>query len=150
MQPSTASHPETCDVLVIGGGPAGSTVAALLGGQGRSVVLVEKAQHPRFHIGVSLLRANVGQFERPGVRDQVEKIGMPKFGIEFISPDRDYRTYLEFAEAWNKEMPYAWQVLRSRRAAVPPCRHAGSGSSRWPMARPASRGALALLPEVAR
>ena len=113
MQPSTASHPETCDVLVIGGGPAGSTVAALLGGQGRSVVLVEKAQHPRCHIGVSLLRANVGLFERLGVRDQVEKIGMPKFGIEFISPDRDYRTYLEFAEAWNKEMPYAWQVRRS-------------------------------------
>ena len=100
-------------MLVIGGGPAGSTVAALLATQGRSVVLVEKAQHPRFHIGESLLPANVGLFERLGVRDQVEKIGMPKFGIEFISPDHDSRTYLEFAEAWNKEMPYAWQVRRS-------------------------------------
>ena len=104
---------EPCDVLVIGGGPAGSTVAALLATQGRSVVLLEKAQHPRFHIGESLLPANVGLFERLGVREQVEKIGMPKFGIEFISPDHDHRTYLEFAEAWNKEMSYAWQVRRS-------------------------------------
>ncbi|MEP6873249.1 MAG: NAD(P)/FAD-dependent oxidoreductase [Burkholderiales bacterium] len=113
MQASTAPSPEPCDVLVIGGGPAGSTIAALLAGQGRQVVLVEKAQHPRFHIGESLLPANVGLFEKLGVREQVEKIGMPKFGIEFISPDHDFRTYLEFAEAWNKEMPYAWQVRRS-------------------------------------
>ena len=114
MQPTTASSsPETCDVLVIGGGPAGSTIAALLATQGRKVVMLEKAQHPRFHIGESLLPANVGLFERLGVREQVEKIGMPKFGIEFISPDHDFRTYLEFAQAWDKSMPYAWQVRRS-------------------------------------
>ena len=103
----------SCDVLVIGGGPAGSTAAALLAAQGRKVVMLEKARHPRFHIGESLLPANVGLFERLGVRDQVEKIGLQKFGIEFISPDHDHRTYLEFGEAWNKEMPYAWQVRRS-------------------------------------
>jgi len=112
MQTSPGST-ESCDVLVIGGGPAGSTAAALLATQGRKVVMLEKAQHPRFHIGESLLPANVGLFERLGVREQVERIGMQKFGIEFISPDHDFRTYLEFAEAWNKEMPYAWQVRRS-------------------------------------
>jgi flavin-dependent dehydrogenase len=102
-----------CDVLVIGGGPAGSTIAALLAAQGRDVVLLEKASHPRFHIGESLLPCNVELFERLGVRDQVEAIGMPKFGIEFVSPEHAHRSYLEFADAWDKTRPSAWQVRRS-------------------------------------
>ena len=102
-----------CDVLIIGGGPAGSTIAALLARQGRSVVLLEKAQHPRFHIGESLLPCNVELFERLGVRAQVEKIGMPKWGIEFVSPDHAHRSYLDFSDAWDKSRPLSWQVRRS-------------------------------------
>ena len=108
-----AAVPEACDVLVIGGGPAGATAAALLAQQGRRVVLLEKARHPRFHIGESLLPANVALFERLGVRAQVEQIGMPKWGVEFVSPDHDHVARVEFAEAWDKTMPYAWQVRRS-------------------------------------
>jgi flavin-dependent dehydrogenase len=101
------------DVVVVGGGPAGSTAAALLSQQGREVVLLEKARHPRFHIGESLLPANVPLFERLGVRKQVEAIGMPKWGVEFCSPEHQHRSFLEFGDAWDKSMPMAWQVRRS-------------------------------------
>ena len=102
-----------CDVLVVGGGPAGSTIGALLAECGRDVVVLEKAHHPRFHIGESLLPANAGLFERLGVRAEVERIGMRKWGVEFVSPDHKHKSFVEFADAWDKTMPYSWQVRRS-------------------------------------
>jgi flavin-dependent dehydrogenase len=114
MPPMTPSSPaQQCDVLVVGGGPAGATISALLAERGRDVVMMEKAHHPRFHIGESLLPANVELFDRLGVRDQIEAVGMPKWGVEFVSPDHDHHAFVEFAEAWDKSMPYAWQVRRS-------------------------------------
>ena len=102
-----------CEVLVVGGGPAGSTIAALLAERGRDVILAEKGRHPRFHIGESLLPANAALFDRLGVRAEVERFGMTKYGAEFVSPDHDHQAMIDFAEAWDKSMPYAWQVRRS-------------------------------------
>ncbi|MBK5104460.1 MAG: FAD-dependent oxidoreductase, partial [Burkholderiales bacterium] len=72
---ASAAGTSACDVLVIGGGPAGSTAAALLAERGYRVTLLEKAHHPRFHIGESLLPANLPLFERLGVADAVKAIG---------------------------------------------------------------------------
>jgi 2-polyprenyl-6-methoxyphenol hydroxylase-like FAD-dependent oxidoreductase len=76
----------SCDIFVLGGGPAGSTIAALLAERGWDVVIVEKECHPRFHIGESLLPLNMPMLERLGVYDEVKRIGMPKYGAEFNSP----------------------------------------------------------------
>jgi flavin-dependent dehydrogenase len=105
--------PRSCDVLVVGGGPGGSTAATMLAEKGYSVVLLEKARHPRFHIGESLLPANLPIFERLGVADKVRAIGMEKWGAEFVSPWDGRHQEFEFASAWDKSQPLAYQVRRS-------------------------------------
>lgn len=103
----------TCDVLVIGGGPAGATVAPLLAQKGYKVTLIEKSRHPRFHIGESLLPANLPIFDLLGVTEQVAKVGMVKNAAEFNSPWHDHQQRFYFADAWDKSMPSAFQVRRS-------------------------------------
>ena len=102
-----------CDVVVIGGGPAGATAAALLAERDYRVTLLEKGHHPRFHIGESLLPANLPLLEKLGVADAVKAIGMEKWGAEFVSPWHDHEQTFEFADAMDKSMPMAYQVRRS-------------------------------------
>ena len=111
--PMTSAY-ET-DVLVIGGGPAGACAATLLAQRGHRTVVMEKARHPRFHIGESLLPANLPLFERLGVAEQMRAIGMPKWGAEFVSPWHGGRgETFNFSEGWNKSLPMAFQVRRSQ------------------------------------
>ena len=106
-------EPERCDVLVVGGGPAGSTVATLLAERGYQVVVLDKDRHPRFHIGESLLPANLPLFERLGIAEEMRAIGMHKPGAEFVSPHHTHTQTFQFADAWDKSMPHAYQVKRA-------------------------------------
>jgi flavin-dependent dehydrogenase len=105
--------PAICDVLVIGGGPGGSTTASLLAERGYRVVMLEKSRHPRFHIGESLLPANLPILERLGVADKIRAIGMEKWGAEFVSPADGRRHEFQFADSWDKSLGLAYQVRRS-------------------------------------
>jgi flavin-dependent dehydrogenase len=108
------SSDNSFDVLVVGGGPAGSTIAALLARRGERVLLVEKEHHPRFHIGESLLPANMKLLDELGVGDEIARIGIPKYGVEFVSPYHDGGpSHLNFAQSWDQQYDSAYEVRRS-------------------------------------
>src|SRR5215472_6758769 len=97
---------EGCDVAVIGGGPAGSTAAALLARCGHRVIVLEKAHHPRFHIGESLLPMNLPLFERLGVLEQVRALGVLKPGADFEADnERGYNSFA-FRRALGDSPPH--------------------------------------------
>ena len=100
-----------CDVLVIGGGPGGTTAATLLSRKGWKVLLLEKDSHPRFHIGESLLPCNVPIFDELGVLDKVRDLGVLKLGADFPSGDGNYQT-IYFRRALGTSSPHAWHVRR--------------------------------------
>ncbi|NMG09909.1 NAD(P)/FAD-dependent oxidoreductase [Brasilonema sp. UFV-L1] len=100
--------PSSTQVLVVGGGPAGSTAATLLARQGFDVTLVEKAITPRYHIGESLLPAALEMFDLLGVREKVESYGFQqKEGAYFVWGPRQWG--LEFQRLLDK---YTFQVRR--------------------------------------
>ncbi|HEY1899048.1 MAG TPA: NAD(P)/FAD-dependent oxidoreductase [Steroidobacteraceae bacterium] len=107
-----SQHPDSAHVLVVGGGPGGSTAAALLARQGLRVTLVEKSRHPRFHIGESLLPMNMPIFERLGVFDQVLALGRRKLGADFPSANECGYTVFRFGRTLNPGTGYAVEIRR--------------------------------------
>ena len=102
-----------CDVLVVGGGPAGSTIAALLAQKGRHVVILEKAHFPRFHIGESLLPLNLPLFDRLGVADDVRRIGVYKPGAEVISDEHGRAVKFRFDGNPHLGVDHSYHVRRA-------------------------------------
>lgn len=101
-------------MLVIGGGPAGSTVAALLAERGRDVLLIERDAAPRFKIGESLMPATWDVFERLGVRERIEQSHVVrKHGIQFFSADGRAGQPFYFAENDPHPRSVTFQVIRS-------------------------------------
>ena len=101
------------DVAIIGGGPAGSTAAALLARAGRSVVLFERENFPRFHIGESLLPFSMKAFTRLGLHEKFSRAGfMKKFGGEIVGACSETGTKFYFKDGYRSQTDHAYQVTR--------------------------------------
>jgi hypothetical protein len=135
MMAPPAGPGESCDVLVIGGGPAGSTSAALLAARGRDVVLLEKDAHPRFHIGESLLPRNMAIFDRLGLRDAIARIGVLKPGAEIVSDATGGSADFDFATGIDRDFTYSYQVRRAEFDALLFAHAAGQGVRTWQQTR---------------
>ncbi len=102
------------DVIVIGGGPAGSTAAALLASMGRRVVLLEREKFPRYHIGESLLPYCYFTLERLGLLDKLNASHFPKkYSVQFVSTNGRLSVPFYFSEHFPHPASQTWQVLRS-------------------------------------
>jgi len=100
------------DVLIAGGGPAGSTAATMLARKGWKVLLLERERFPREHVGESLLPASLPVLEELGVLPDVEAAGfLRKWGATMVwGADREPWSWF-FREA-SPRYPHAYQVWR--------------------------------------
>jgi flavin-dependent dehydrogenase len=103
---------EQHDVVIIGAGPAGSTAAALLARAGHSVVIIDKEDFPRFHIGESLLPCDLPIFARLGVDTRLGAF-VHKQGAEFIDETSGDFAFYDFADALPGGPKHAFQVERA-------------------------------------
>ena len=103
-----------CDVIVAGGGPAGSTAAAWLARKGHRVIVFERDRFPRFHIGESLLASVNDVLGEIGAADLVGQAGFPrKWGATFMSGDGHVERHADFGVAPGVRTPQTWQVPRA-------------------------------------
>src|SRR5437764_12464564 len=101
------------DVVIIGGGPAGSTAAALLARTGRRVIVFEREKFPRFHIGESLLPFSMKAFTRLGLHEKFSRAGfMKKFGGEILGACSEPGTKFYFRDGFRSQTDHAYQVTR--------------------------------------
>src|SRR4030095_990181 len=102
------------DVIVMGGGPAGSSIASILSREGRKVVVFEKEQFPRHHIGKSLMTDTYFIYERMVFLEKLKKSPfVAKYRIQVANPaGRESRPFY-FFEANHHESAVTWQVNRA-------------------------------------
>lgn len=105
----------THDVIVIGGGPAGSSSSAILGEYGHKVLLLEREKFPRYHIGESLIPFTYFPLERLGLVDRMKKSHfVQKFSVCFVPPNGRTSQPFYFFNRYDKDtVAQTWQVLRS-------------------------------------
>ena len=103
------------EVIVVGGGPAGTTVASILSGEhGRRVLVLEKEKMPRYHVGESLMPFCWFSFNRLGVTEKLDEMGfVNKLSVQFVTPDGKKSSPFYFFQHNDHPSSTTWQVTRS-------------------------------------
>ena len=105
---------EAYDVVVVGAGPAGCTVAALVAEAGQSVLLVDRDAFPRFHVGESLMPEVYWPLKRMGLLEQMQSRGfVRKQSVQFVSASGKESQPFFFPDHDPRECSTTWQVERS-------------------------------------
>src|SRR5207249_11289671 len=101
------------DVAIIGGGPAGSTAAALLARANRRVIVFEREKFARFHIGESLLPFSMKAFTRLALHEKFRRAGfLKKFGGEIFAACSEPATKFYFKDGLRSHTDHAYQLTR--------------------------------------
>ena len=110
---SAVSGGESYDCVIIGGGPAGATVATLLADYGHKVLLLEKSTFPRHHVGESLMPETYWTFKRIGMLEKLKASDFPrKQSIQFVSASGKESQPFYFTDRDPNEWSVTWQVTR--------------------------------------
>ncbi|HVR37427.1 MAG TPA: NAD(P)/FAD-dependent oxidoreductase [Methylomirabilota bacterium] len=102
------------ETLIIGGGPAGSSAAAILAEHGHRVLILEREKFPRYHIGESLLPFTFHPLQRLGLIDTMRRSAfVKKYSVQFVSPSGRASQPFYFNTRYDEDVAQTWQVLRS-------------------------------------
>jgi flavin-dependent dehydrogenase len=108
------SIPTETDVVVIGGGPAGSTASTLLAQQGVRVLTFERERFPRFHIGESLIPETYWVLKRLNMLPKMQKSHfVRKYSVQFVNAAGKLSAPFYFWDNKPHECSQTWQVVRS-------------------------------------
>lgn len=106
--------PRETDVIVIGGGPAGSTASALIAQRGKRVELFEREKFPRFHIGESLIPQTYFVLERLNMLPKLKGSHfVKKYSVQFVNQRGKLSEPFYFIDNKAHDSSQTWQVRRS-------------------------------------